>query len=148
MGVSARHLQRLVKRFKATGVVPTLKTNRRPKSPLLTADQKIGIEAARNATQRGATKLYRQLLREGIKIPKAKIHAYCRTKGWTTPNPRKQKKRSLCRYATISLQEAKRGGKSPEYSDRHPSPYVQAYQGQGTAPRAKEFRGRRTRHSA
>ena len=97
-GVSARHLRRLVQRFRRDGVVPLLKKNRRPRSGPLTAEQKRLIDEVRAVVPRGATKIYRELQRRGVAVPKMKIHEYCRAKGWTKPNPRKQKKRSRCRY--------------------------------------------------
>ncbi|MCA1819227.1 MAG: DDE-type integrase/transposase/recombinase [Halobacteriales archaeon] len=97
-GVSVRHLQRLVKRFRDTGVAPKLNPERRPKAPPLTTDEKRLIDEVHANTPRGATKLWRELQRRGHFVPKMKIHAYYRVKGWTKPNPRKQKRRSRCRY--------------------------------------------------
>lgn len=97
-GVSVRWLQMLVKEFRDTGQVPLLKPNRRPKGTPLTEDEKRIVADAWARRPRGATKVYHELQREGVRIPKHKIHSYLRSMGWSTPNPKKQKKRSRCRY--------------------------------------------------
>lgn len=97
-GVSARHLQRLAKRFRDSGVVPTLKANRRPKSRPLSPADKLVIDAEFAACRKGATAIHKRLQKRGVLLPKMKIHAYMRAAGLTKPNPRKQRKRSRVRY--------------------------------------------------
>lgn len=97
-GVSTRRLQKLVKAYRDTGKVPTLNPNRRPKTAVISLEDQAWIEKAREATHRGATKMFLWLRDQGQRIPKHKIHACARLRKWTTPNPRKQKKRTRCRY--------------------------------------------------
>lgn len=97
-GVTARHLRRLVQKHRETGTVPTLNPNRRPKGPPLTEDQKRVLDEQYARFRQGASKIHKELAKQGVDIPKHKIHAYFRLNGYTAPNPRKQKKRSRCRY--------------------------------------------------
>ena len=96
--VTVRWLQIIAKRYRETGIVPTLNANRRPKGPALTDDEKARIEAARQDTKRGARKIWLYLRKQGIRIPKHKIHAYAQAKKWSEPNRNKQKKRNRTRY--------------------------------------------------
>jgi transposase InsO family protein len=78
--------------------MPTLNPKRRPKGPALTIQDQEWIERARQATKRGARKIWLWLRKEGVRIPKHKIHAYATARKWSTPNRRKQKKRNRARY--------------------------------------------------
>jgi transposase InsO family protein len=97
-GVTARHLRRLVHRYKQTGIVPTLNPNRRPKGTPLTPEQASWIDRFWGEQPVGASELWARLKRVGIWIPKHKVHAYLRDHGRTVPNPKKQKRRSRTRY--------------------------------------------------
>ena len=97
-GVTTRHIRRLAQRQRETGQVPQLNPNRRPRSAPLTSDEKDAIDAAREKTMRGARKAWIELRRQGIRIPKHKVHAHFKAKRYSKPNPRKQKKRKRCRY--------------------------------------------------
>ena len=97
-GVTDRRIRQIAQQHRETGQVPTLNPARRPKGPALTTAEKELITQARQETQRGATKIHKHLVAQGHDIPKHKIHDYCRQQKWTTPNPRKQRKRTRCRY--------------------------------------------------
>jgi putative transposase len=98
----------LVRKYKESGMVHSLKSNRRPKTRL-TDNQKKAIDNAWEDTRLGARLLYYELIRRRNKVPKNKIHQYLRETGKTRPNLRKQKKRKRCRYErthTFSLLHA------------------------------------------
>ena len=97
-GVTDRRLRQVIQRYRETGEIPKLDPRRRPPSPPLTDEQKRLIAEEWERSRRGATKIYKGLRKRGVVIPKMKIHAHLRRQGWTVPNPRKQKKRSRCRY--------------------------------------------------
>ena len=97
-GVTDRRIRQLLQRFRETRLVPKLNPRRRPPSPPLTDDQKRFIDEEWQRLRRGASKLYRALRKRGVAIPKMRIHTYLRQRGYTVPNPRKQKKRRRCRY--------------------------------------------------
>ena len=42
--------------------------------------------------------MWRALASRGIQIPHQKVHLYVRSRGWSVPNPRKQRPRGRCRY--------------------------------------------------
>jgi transposase InsO family protein len=97
-GVTPRRIRQVLQRWRQTGEIPTLDPNRRPRGPPLTQDEKRRIADAWGRSPRGATKIWRDLRTQGVKIPKHQIHNFLRSRGWSTPNPRKQKKRSRVRY--------------------------------------------------
>lgn len=97
-GVTVRWLQIILKRYRETGLVPTLNPHRRPKGGPLLWQQEAAIVQEHNAHPVGATELWHRLKQKGIRIPHEKIHHLYRRRGWTTPNPRKQRPRSRCRY--------------------------------------------------
>jgi putative transposase len=97
-GVSPRRLRQLRQLWRETGRVPALNPRRRPPGPPLTADQERSICEERSRNPRGATKIYQALLRQGIRIPKMQIYRFMKTRGWVTPNIRKQRRRTRVRY--------------------------------------------------
>ena len=96
--VTERRIQQLVKEYKETGKYPKLNHSRRPKGPLLTEEEKQIIETSWKEKRLGARLLFYEIQRRGYKISHQKINKYLLQKGWTIPNPRKQKKRKRCRY--------------------------------------------------
>lgn len=97
-GVTVRHLQKLVKRYKETGIVPTLNPRRRPRGPPLLWDQVAAVVQEHHQHPVGATELWQRLKAKGVPIPHQKIHRLYRQRKWTEPNKRKQKPRNRCRY--------------------------------------------------
>jgi putative transposase len=97
-GVSVRWLRKLLQRWRQSGVVPRLNPRRRPAAPPLTEAEKQAIEEEHRRSPRGATKLWRALEGRGIHIAHGKVYRYARSRGWTVPNPRKQRPRGRCRY--------------------------------------------------
>ena len=97
-GVTPRWLRKLLQRWRQSGVVPRLNPRRRPPSPPLTEEEKRLIDEEHNRSPRGATKMWRALASRGIRIPHQKVHLYVRSRGWSVPNPRKQRPRGRCRY--------------------------------------------------
>jgi putative transposase len=97
-GVSQRRIQQLVKQHQDTGVMPKLNPQRRPKGAALTQEEKTHIDRVWERTRWNSHLLYQELRKESIRIPKHKIHAYLTATDRNRPNPRKQKKRSRCRY--------------------------------------------------
>ena len=97
-GVTRRWLRKLLQRWRASGVVPRLNPARRPKGPPLTEAQEQLIADEWQRTPRGATQIWKALARQGTHLPHAKVYLYLRRRGWTVPNPRKQKPRRRCRY--------------------------------------------------
>ncbi len=98
MKITPRRVQQLYQEYRATGTIPKLNRNRRPRT-YLTEDQKRIIDEAFHEVYLG-TRLLRHDIRRrpGINIPQNKIHEYLLEKGYAKPNPRKQKKRKRCRY--------------------------------------------------
>lgn len=97
-GVTPRRLRQLLQHWRTTGSVPRLNPNRRPLGPPLTLEQKAQIEAEWQRAPRGATKIFKALKRQGIKIPKMRVYRFLKMQGKVLSNPRKQRKRSRCRY--------------------------------------------------
>jgi transposase InsO family protein len=97
-GVTKRRLRQLLQLWRTTGVVPRLNPNRRPPDPPLTAAQKLLVEREWQRRRKGPTELWRALQSRGIKLSHQKVYQYAKSMGWSRPNPRKQKKRSRCRY--------------------------------------------------
>jgi len=96
--VSDRRVQQLVKKYKETGFMPVLDPKRRPETSLTKGEREV-IEEVYAETRRGARLLYYEIKkRKNLVIPKNKVHAYLREKGYTVPNPRKQRQRKRCRY--------------------------------------------------
>lgn len=96
--VTERRIQQLVKEYKETGKYPKLNQSRRPKGPPLNEEEKQIIETAWEEKRLGARLLFYEIQQRGHKISHHKINKYLLQKGWTVPNPRKQKKRKRCRY--------------------------------------------------
>ena len=96
--VTERRIQQLVKEYKETGKYPKLNPSRRPKSPSLTEEEKEIIDTAWDEKRLGARLLFHEIQKRTRKIPHHKINKYLLQKGWTIPNPNKQKKRKRCRY--------------------------------------------------
>lgn len=97
-GVTKRRLRQLLQTYRNTGAVPRLNLKRRPPGPPLTSEEKRLIEEEWKQAHRGATKVYKALLKRGVKIPKMKIYRFLKSSGRVIPNPRKQRQRSRCRY--------------------------------------------------
>ena len=97
-GLTPRRLRQVLQRWKSSGVVPTLNPLRRPKGPPLTEEQKRQIEEAHRLCPRGATKVWKLLAKQGIRIPHERVYRYAKAQGWAVPNPRKQRPRGRCRY--------------------------------------------------
>jgi putative transposase len=97
-GVSDRRVRQVITTWRKTGQIPTLNPKRRPKDPPLTEDQQRQVGDAWGRLQQGASKVWAELRKEGVEIPKHKIHDHMNKMGWSKPNPRKKKKRSRCRY--------------------------------------------------
>ena len=97
-GVSKRRLRQLLQQWRTTGVVPRLNRKRRPSAPPLTEGQKAVIAREWQRTRKGPTKLWRALQGRGFDLPHEKVYQYAKSQGWSRPNPRKQRKRSRCRY--------------------------------------------------
>jgi len=97
-GVTTRRLQQLRKEYRDTGVVPTLKKNRRPRTPPLTPDEKTAIDMAWEEKRVGSRLLYTELKRRGVNIPHWKIRSHLLAGGRIIRNPNKQKKRKRVRY--------------------------------------------------
>ena len=97
-GVSRRWLRKLLQRWRASGAVPRLNPSRRPKGPPLSTAEERAIAEEWERVPRGATQIWKALARRGLRIPHGKIHRYLRARGWSVPNPRKQKPRRRCRY--------------------------------------------------
>ena len=97
-GVSIRRVEQLVKEYRDSGEFPELKSNRRPRAPPLTDEEKRVIDEVWEEKRFGARLLYKELRRMGIQIPHHKIHRYMVQSGKSVPNPNKQKKRKRCRY--------------------------------------------------
>lgn len=97
--ITPRRVQQLVKHYRDTDNLPTLDQRRRPRTEL-TEFQTHLIEEVFQRHRVGARLLKVALDEErpGNRIPKNKIHAYLRKKGYTAPNKRKQRKRKRCRY--------------------------------------------------
>ena len=64
----------------------------------LTQEQKKTIDSVWEETRLGARLLNKELRRRGLRIRHHKLNRYLLETGRTVPNPRKQKKRSRCRY--------------------------------------------------
>jgi putative transposase len=97
-GVSVRRLRKLLQLWRRTGVVPRLNPQRRPRDPPLTDRERQQIEEEHRWTPRGPTKIWRALLKRGVRISHQKVYRYAMSQGWTVPNPRKQRPRGRCRY--------------------------------------------------
>ncbi len=97
-GVTERRVRQLVKRYRATGEVPVLSRERRPKARPLTREEKALIDSVWAEKRLGARLLHKELLHRGQSIPRHKIHAYLVSTGRSVPNPNKQRKRTRCRY--------------------------------------------------
>ncbi len=118
MKITPRRVQQLHQEYKATGTVPKLNKNRRPKTHL-TEEQRQIIDGAHREVYLGARLLRHHIRRwPGINIPQNKIHEFLLEKGYAKPNPKKQKKRKRCRYErthSLSLLH----GDWFEWNDRH-----------------------------
>lgn len=97
-GITERRVQQLVREYRESGEFPKLTPSRRPKSPPPTEEEEEIIKAAWEEKRVGARLLYYEIRRRGYKIPHHKINKYLLKRRWTTPNPRKQRKRKRCRY--------------------------------------------------
>ena len=98
MKITERRVQQLYQEYKATGIMPQLNTERRPRT-YLTDDQRQIVEKAYHEAYLGARLLrYHIRIRYGTNIPQNKIQDYLLEKGYSKPNPKKQKKRKRCRY--------------------------------------------------
>ena len=96
-GVSERRVRQLVQSFRHTGRMPVFKGAGRPRT-MLTEEQAEVINRVFRETRLGSTLLYVELRSRGYRIPKNKIVAHFRERGWSVPNPRKQRRRKRCRY--------------------------------------------------
>jgi transposase InsO family protein len=97
-GVTPRWLRKLLQRWRQSGVVPRLNPRRRPAGPPLTPAEIAAIEAEHRRSPRGATKLWKALAKQGIRLPHQKVYLYAKSRGWAVPNLRKQRPRGRCRY--------------------------------------------------
>ncbi len=97
-GVTPRRLRQLLQLWRTTGVVPRLNPKRRPPGPPLTDAQKLLIEREWQRHRKGPTKLWRALQSQGVELPHEKVYQYAKSRGWSRPNPRKQRPRRRCRY--------------------------------------------------
>lgn len=95
--ISVRRVQQLAAEFRKTKKYPELKKNRRPKV-LLSDEQKKAIDLAYGETKLSPKLLYHELKRRGSSISKNKIYAYMKHKSLVKDEPKKQKKRKICRY--------------------------------------------------
>jgi len=98
MKITPRRVQQLYQKYNATGTIPKLNKNRRPKINL-TDEQKQTIDKAFHEVYLGARLLRHHIRRRHeMNIPQNKTHEYLLKMGYAKPNPRKQKKRKRCRY--------------------------------------------------
>ena len=97
-GITPRRVRQLVSAYRRTGTHPVLKKSGRKASPPLTQEQRKTIDSVWEETRLGARLLYKELRRRGFHIQHHKLNRYLLETGRTVPNPRKQKKRSRCRY--------------------------------------------------
>ncbi len=98
MKITPRRVQQLYQEYKATGIMPQLNPDRRPRA-YLTKDQRQIVEQAYHEAYLGARLLRHHIRRhQGINIPQNKIQDHLLEKGYAKPNPKKQKKRKRCRY--------------------------------------------------
>jgi len=96
--VSERWIQCLVKKYKDTNTYPIMNWKRRPKT-YLTGEQKSLIDKGFSETFFGAMMLRHHIrVTYNVNIPQNKMHAYMVEKGYSIPNPKKQKQRKRCRY--------------------------------------------------
>lgn len=95
--ITERRIRQLVKHYRMTGEVPTLKKNRRPKT-FLTDEEKRIIDKVWEEVRLGGRLLYYELRARGYAIPHNKINKYLLATDRTVPNPNKQRKRKRCRY--------------------------------------------------
>jgi len=96
-GITPRRVRQIMQAYRETGQMPTIKQNRRPKTEL-SEQQKNAVDTAFRETKLGSRLLYFELQKRGTSVPKSKLHAYMKAKGWTQPNKKKQKRRKRCRY--------------------------------------------------
>ena len=95
---SERWIQVLVKKYKDTNSYPIMNWKRRPKI-CLTEEQKALIDKGYSETYFGAMMLRHHIRTAyGINIPQNKMHYYMIERGYSKPNPKKQKQRKRCRY--------------------------------------------------
>ncbi len=97
-GVTRRWLRKLIQRWRQSGIVPRLNPRRRPPRPPLTELEKAVITQEWLRSPRSPTKLYKALVKRGIRIPKMQIYRFAKGQRWVTPNPRKQRRRHYVRY--------------------------------------------------
>ena len=97
-GVTRRWLRKLIQRWRQSGLVPRLNPRRRPPHPPLSELEKSVITQEWLRSPRSPTKLYKALVKRGIRIPKMQIYRYARAQRWVAPNPRKQRRRRYVRY--------------------------------------------------
>jgi len=97
-GVTPRRLYQVLQLARAIGGTPLLKTNRRPRAPPLTEEEKQLLRTEFERFPRGASLLYKALRHRGIVIPKMKIYRYAQSQGWVDPNPNKKRRRAWVRY--------------------------------------------------
>jgi putative transposase len=97
-GVTRRRLYQVLQLSRAMGGTPLLKTNRRPRAPPLTEEEKQLLRTEWETYPRGASLLYKALRHRGTVIPKMKIYRYAQSQGWVDPNPNKKRRRKWVRY--------------------------------------------------
>jgi putative transposase len=96
--VSVRRIEQLYREYKHTGMIPVLKTDRRPKKDF-TEEEKRSIEKAYEETFLCA-KLLRHHIRvhHGMDINHNRIHKHLLNIRKAEEDPKKKKKRTRCRY--------------------------------------------------
>ena len=113
LDLSERRVQQIYKKYLLTGCMPELNKNRRPRTYL--SDKQIELIEKVYAKHRVSAKILKIALDEDYpenRIPKNKIYGYLKSKGYSTADRNKQKKRKRTRY------ERKHSG-SLVHSDTH-----------------------------
>jgi putative transposase len=99
VGVGVRRFQQLHAQFKATGQIPRLSTERRPRKPLTEEEKKVIDLALHDSGLKGAVSLRLHILKhEGRSISHNKIHQHLLRRGVSREDPKKKKQHKYCRY--------------------------------------------------
>jgi len=97
--ITPRHIRKLIKKYKDTGIYPILMKNRRPKTELSEEDKQLIDMSVKESLLTGAVSL-RLYIEEyyNKKLPYNKIHKYLLLKGVSKEEDKKKKQRKYCRY--------------------------------------------------
>ena len=120
MNVTIRRVQQLYKIYSATGKIPMLTKDRRPKT-YLTEEQKAIIKEVYSKYKLGARLLKRAMEKDypSNRIAYNKLHAYLKVIGCAYPDPKKQKQRKRCRYERVHTGSLVHGD-THRTSENHP----------------------------